>query len=170
MCNLTALPPHRPAAKRHKCGTTTALKRPRTAKPAPPQRTIVSTIRYLCVPTCGIFSGAGTASSRLCPIFAVRTAPTWVIYHEILIILATCYLHNLSFPKFYLSLPFSPPAPAWQPFPFLKVQLGNQKSSWCASHSIGRTQSPKAGGAALSRPTALLFPGFSVDSRIDLNL
>ena len=61
MCNLTALPPNRPAAKRHQCGTLAAHRRSRTAPPTPPQRTKVSQLRYLCAPNCGIFSGAGTA-------------------------------------------------------------------------------------------------------------
>ena len=117
MCNLTALPPDRPAPKRHPCGTLAARRRSRTAPPAPPQRTKVSQIRYLCAPNCGIFSGAGTALPRLCLFFVMRTAPNWSTHLKNLAILATCFIHNFSCPKLYLGLPFSPPGLAWPPFP-----------------------------------------------------
>ena len=82
MCNLTALFPDRPAAKRHKCGTAAVLKRSRTAKSAPPQRTKVSSLRYLCGPNCGISLDAGTAWPRLASFFGLRPLQTWVTHLE----------------------------------------------------------------------------------------
>jgi hypothetical protein len=131
MCNLTAPPPHHPASQRHKCGTSAAPKRSRTAKSAPPQRTKVSIIRYLCVPNCGTFLGAGTTSPRLCPFFAIRTAPNCSIHLKNLVILTTWLMHSFLIPNLHLGLPFSLSGPARRPFPFPKVQLRNQKSSWC---------------------------------------
>ena len=64
MCNLTAPPPPRPPAQRHRCGTTAVAQRSRTAQSAAPQRTKGSIIRYLCAPTCALFSGAGTIWPR----------------------------------------------------------------------------------------------------------
>ena len=131
MCNLTAPPPHRPASQRHKCGTSAAPKRSRTAKSAPPQRTKVSIIRYLCAPNCGTFLAAGTASPRLCPFFAMRTAQNWSTHLRKRVLWTTWLMHNFSCPKLHLGLPFSLPGPARRAFPFPKVQLGNQQSSWC---------------------------------------
>src|SRR3989339_845195 len=37
----------------------------------------------------------------------------------VLVICATWLMHKFSFPKFYLSLPFSPPGHPWPPFPSL---------------------------------------------------
>ena len=76
MCNWTALPPHRPAAKRHKSGTAAALRRSRTAKSAPSQRTKVSQIRYLCAPKCGNFVDAGTAWPRSAHFFGLKSPRT----------------------------------------------------------------------------------------------
>ena len=126
MCNLTALPPQRPAAPRHQSGTLWAPKRSRTAKSAPPKRTIVSQIRYLCAPNCGIFPGAGTARPRMAAFFGLKSLRTWPTHLENLVICATCILHNFSRPKLYLGLPFSLPGPTWPPFPFPKGQPGNK--------------------------------------------
>ncbi len=131
MCNLTAPPPHRPASQRHKCGTNAAPQRSRTAKSAPPQRTKVSIIRYLCAPNCGTFLGAGTASPRLCPFFTMRTAQNWSIHLKNLVISITWLIHSFLILNLHLGLPFSLPGPARRPFPFPKVHLRNQKSSWC---------------------------------------
>ena len=125
MCNRTALPPHRPAAQRHKCGTTTVLRRFRTAKAAPPQRTKVSKIRNLCAPNCGIFSDAGTIWPRW-PLFSAYSPCkpgrlTWKTYEYAL--LGWCTLFPV--PKLHLVLPFSPPGPAWPPFPFPKESVGD---------------------------------------------
>ena len=156
MCNLTVLPPHRPAAKRHKCGTSAAPQRSRTGKSAPPQRTKVSIIRYLCAPNCGTFLGAGTASLRLCPFFAIRTAQNWLTHLRKRVLWTTWLMHNFSCPKLHLGLPFSLPGPARQAFPFPKCNSGSSSHLGAQSHPIGLTQLPKAGCAALSRRTDLL--------------
>ncbi len=124
MCNLTALPPDRPAAKQHNSGTTAVLKRCRTATPAPPQRTKVSQIRYLCAPNCGIFSDAGTEWPRLASFFGMKPLQTWPTHHENLRILATWLMHNFLIPKFYLGLPFSPPGQPWPLIPVSQRNLG----------------------------------------------
>ena len=123
MCNLTAPPPDRPAAKRHKCGTIAARRRCRTAKSAAVPRTKVSTIRYLCGPNCGIFSGAGTGWPRLCPILTRQIAPNRSTHLKIPAILATCFMHHFSCPKFKLTLPFSPPGLALRPLTGVAAQL-----------------------------------------------
>jgi hypothetical protein len=125
MCNSTALPPDRPANPRHQCGTLAALKRSRTALPAPPQRTKVSQIRYLCAPYSGIFSGAGTGWPRFCSFFAMKSPQNCAPHQENLRICAAWPLHHFLISKFYLTLPFSPPAPARLPFSFPK-QFGNE--------------------------------------------
>ena len=117
MCNLTALPPHRPASQRHKCGTSAAPKRSRTGKSAPPQRTKVSIIRYLCAPNCGTFLGAGTTSPRLCLFFAMRTAQNWLIHLKNPVILTTWLMHSFPIPNLHHGLPFSLPGLARRPFP-----------------------------------------------------
>ena len=123
MCNFTAPPPHRPAAQRHRNGTTAAHRRCRTAPEAPPQRPKVSTIRYLCAPNCGIFSGTGTASPRFCPMFTIQIAPTQALHHENQIISATCQMHHFLIPNLHLTLPFSLPSPVLPPLPFPKTPL-----------------------------------------------
>jgi hypothetical protein len=128
MCNLTALPPHRPAAQRHKCGTLAAPRRSRTAASAPPQRTKVGKIRYLCGPNCGFFSAAGTAWRRFCSFCARKFLQKWVTHQESIIIYATWVLPNFPIPKFNPGLPFSPPAPARPPFR-PQIQLENEWTS-----------------------------------------
>ena len=128
MCNLTALPPHRPAAQRHQCGTIAALRRCRTAKSAPPQRTKVSQIRYLCAPNCGIFPGAGTGWPRRAAFSGLKSLRTWATHLENRGICATWLMHSFSRPKLYLGLPFSPPGPAWPPFSFPSATWERGKS------------------------------------------
>ena len=126
MCNLTALPPQRPAAKRHHGGTLAALRRCRTAKSAPPRRTKTSQIRYLCAPNCGIFLEAGTARPRMAAFFGLKSLQTWPTHLENSVICATWILDNFSRPKLYFGLPFSLPGPTWPPFLFPKVRPGNK--------------------------------------------
>ena len=131
MCNLTAPPPNRPAAKRHNCGTPAARWRSRTAPSAPPPRTKSSTISNLCAPTCGIFSSAGTGWPQMAVFFDLKSLRNCPLRLKNLLILATCFMHHFPCPKFYLGLPFSPPGLARLPFLFPKVQLGNQqKARW----------------------------------------
>jgi hypothetical protein len=118
MCNLSASSSHHPASQRHLSGTTAAPKRHRSATSALPQRTNTNTIRYLCVPNCGIFSGAGTGCPRLCPMFARQIAPTWPLSQVNIVILATWMMCSFFAPNLYFSLPFSPSGPGWQPFSF----------------------------------------------------
>ena len=93
----------------------------------------MSIIRCLCAPNCGNFLGAGTASPRLGPFFALRTTQNWSTHHKKIVILTTWLIHRFIIPKLHLGLSFSLLAPARRPFPFPKVQLGNRKSSWCAA-------------------------------------
>ena len=126
MCNLTALPPDRPASKRHQSGTAAVLKRARTAKSALPQRSKLSEIRYLSGPNCGIFSAAGTEWPRRPSFFDIKSPQTWAAHQENIRICATWLMHNFSCPKLYVGLPFSPPGPAWPPFSVPQCNLGTR--------------------------------------------
>ncbi len=155
MCNLTAPPSHHPAAKRHQSGTTAALKRSRTAKSASPQRTKCSKIRYLCAPNCGIWTRCRHNMARLAAFLCMKSQQTRATNRENIVILATWMMHNFSCPKFYLALPFSPPGPAWPPFPFPQDSVGD----YSGPDAAWRSPSPEKSSSWAARvPTPVLPP------------